>query len=91
MLYKKIIDVFGENHAKHVTHYVGEIQELVALKKWYVHLPLESTDLRLCTHTETVGTSTIKSGKFKAPKISVNKNYSLASISELKNYEFTNY
>jgi len=70
---------------------VGEIQELVALKKWYVHLPLGSSDLRLYTHKETVGTLAIKSGKFKTTKISVNKNYSLTSISELKNYEFTNY
>jgi len=62
---------------------VGEIQELVASKKWYVHLPLGSTDLRLYTHKETVGNLAIKSGKFKTRKISVTKSYSLTSICEL--------
>ena len=46
---------FCENRTKHVIHYVGEIQELVASKKWYVYLPLGSTDLKLYAHTETVG------------------------------------
>jgi hypothetical protein len=35
-----------------------------------------------------VGNLAIKSGKSDTPKISVNKNYSLASICEMKNYEF---
>ena len=52
---------------------------------------LHAEGLRLYARTETVGTLAIKSGKFKTQKISVNKNYSLTSISELKNHEFTNY
>jgi len=40
---------------KYTIHYVGEIQELVVLKKWYVYLPLGSRGLRMSINIYTYG------------------------------------
>jgi hypothetical protein len=52
-------------HTKHVTQYVGEIQELTMLKKWYVSSPLGSADLRLYINSYIVQPISFRTDLFK--------------------------